>query len=107
MAIVTQFRKVAKGRVGRAKRTDCGYARVELDGVEYLLLESYGSSERSSPGKISQSLHIDRSHAAELRRLLARRFPGICPSRIMRRRLGPSDTAARCGGPKAAAAHCS
>jgi hypothetical protein len=77
MAIVTRFREVVKDRVGRAKPTECGYAFVELDGVEYLLIESYGSSERSKPGKISQSLHLDRNRAGELKPLLERRFPGI------------------------------
>jgi hypothetical protein len=77
MAIVTHLREVLKERVGRAKPTECGYAFVELDGVEYLLLESYGSSDRRKPGKISQSLHIDREHARELKRILERRFPNI------------------------------
>jgi hypothetical protein len=77
MAIVTLFREVVKDRVGRAKPTECGYAFVELDGTEYLLLESYGSSERSKPGKISQSLHLNRQRAAELKALLEQRFPGV------------------------------
>jgi len=77
MAIVRQFRKVTKDRVGRAKPTDCGYARVEIDGVQYLLLESYGSSDRAIPGKVSQSLHLDRARAAELKRLLEQHFPGL------------------------------
>jgi hypothetical protein len=77
MAIVTGFREVTKERVGRAKPTECGYAFVELDDVKYLLLESYGSPERSKPGKTSQSFHLDRNRAAELKRLLERGFPGI------------------------------
>jgi hypothetical protein len=77
VAIVTVFRKVAKERVGRATPTECGYALVELDGVEYLLLESYGSPNRAKPGKTSQSLHLDREHAAELKALIEKHFPGI------------------------------
>lgn len=77
MAIVTRFREVVKARVGRAKPTECGYASVEIDNVKYLLLESYGSPERSNPGRTSQSLHLDREHAAELKCLLERAFPGI------------------------------
>lgn len=77
MAIVTRFREVVKDRVGRAKPTECGYAVVELDGVKYLLLESYGSPDRSKPGKTSQSFHLDRERAADLKRLLERAFPGL------------------------------
>jgi hypothetical protein len=77
MAIITRFREVVKERVGRASSTECGYAFVELEGTSYVLLESYGSSERSKPGKISQSLHVDRERAAELKEILERRFPGI------------------------------
>jgi hypothetical protein len=77
MAIVTHFSPVTKDRVGRAKRTACGYCRIELDGVEYLLIESYGAADRENPGKVSQSLHLDRVRAAELKRLLEQHFPGI------------------------------
>jgi hypothetical protein len=77
MAIVTGFHRVAKDRIGRAKQTQCGFAPIELDGTEYLLIESYGASDRKIPGKISQSLHLDRDRAMELKALLEQRFPGI------------------------------
>lgn len=77
MAIVTRFRKVVKDRVGRAKPTECGHTVVELDGVTYFLLESYGSPDRVKTGGTSQSLHFDREQAAELKRLLEQAFPGI------------------------------
>jgi hypothetical protein len=51
---------------------------MEVDGVDHLLLESSGSSARAKPpGKISQSLHIDRQRATELKALLEKQFPGI------------------------------
>ncbi len=77
MAIVTRLFPVAKDRVGRAKTTECGFAAVELDGVRYLLVESYGAADRKIPGKVSQSLHLDRERAAELKRLLEQHVPGI------------------------------
>jgi hypothetical protein len=77
MAIVTRFFRVTKDRVGRPKRTECGVSTVEVDGAPYLLLETYGASDRAMPGKVSQSLHIDRAHAAELKALPERQFPGI------------------------------
>jgi hypothetical protein len=77
MAIVTSLSRVKKDRVGNAKTTECGYCMVELDGTEYFLLESYGSRDRAIPGKVSQSLHLDRRLATELKRALEAEFPGI------------------------------
>jgi hypothetical protein len=77
MAIVTRFFRVQKDRVGRPKETECGVARVEIDGVPYALLESYGAPDRAIPGKVSQSIHLDREHAEELVTLLRSIFPGI------------------------------
>jgi hypothetical protein len=77
MAIVTAFNRVAKDRLGRPKETECGFAAVEVDGTRYLLLESYGAADRKIPGKVSQSMHIDRQRAIELRDILEDAFPGI------------------------------
>jgi hypothetical protein len=77
MAIVTRFSRVTKDRVGRPKSTECGFCSVEIDGAAYLLLETYGAADRAMPGKVSQSLHLDRHHAAELKALLEQQFPGI------------------------------
>jgi hypothetical protein len=77
MAIVTRFYPVTKERVGRAKTTECGFSSVGIDGTQYLLIESYGASDRAIPGKVSQSLHLDRERAVELKRLLEQQFPGI------------------------------
>lgn len=77
MAIVKELRAVTKDRVGRPSETACGFAAVEIDGVEYLVLESYGSDQREKQGKISQSFHFDREHAAALKKILDRYFPGI------------------------------
>jgi len=71
MAIVTRFSRAIKDRVGRPKSTEC------VDGAAYLLLETYGPADRAMPGKVSQSLHLDRHHAAELKALLEQQFPGI------------------------------
>ena len=77
MAIVTQFYSVVKERFGRPKQTECGYCLVEIDGTRYLLLETYGATDRAIPGKISQSIHLNRPRAAELKQLLDDCFPGI------------------------------
>jgi hypothetical protein len=77
MAIVTAFSPVTKERVGRPKTAECGFFRVEIDGTSYLALETYGSPDRANPDKPSQSLHLDRARASELKALLERQFPGI------------------------------
>jgi hypothetical protein len=77
MAIVTGFLHVTKDRVGRPKTTECGFCAVELDGTRYLLLETYGAADREIPGKVSQSLHLNRERAAELKGLLEQSFPGV------------------------------
>ena len=77
MAIVTRFFPVTKDRVGQPKTTECGFSKVEINDTRYLLLETYGAADRASPGKVSQSLHLDRAHAAELKALLEQHFPGI------------------------------
>lgn len=71
MAIVTSFFPVVKDRVGRAKTTECGFCAVELDGTQYLLVESYGATDRKFRAKVSQSLHLSRERAAEVN------FPGV------------------------------
>ena len=77
MAIVTSISPITKDRIGRPATTACGYCKVEIDGKEYLVLESYGSPARAYPNKTSQSFHFDRDSAADLKRVLAEAFPGI------------------------------
>jgi hypothetical protein len=77
MARIARFTRLAKDRVGRHTNVECGYAVVEFDGRNTLLLETYGSDQRAVPGKTSQSLLIDEEAAAQLMRLLAQAFPGV------------------------------
>ena len=77
MAIVTKFSAVTKDRIGTPKTTECGFCQVEIGGTFYLLLETYGAADRAIPGKVSQSLHLDRERATELKSLLEQHFPGI------------------------------
>jgi hypothetical protein len=77
VAIISTFERITKQRIGKLTSVDCGYAVVESDDETYLLLETYGSSERALVGKPSQALHLDRSRAAELKKILTDTFPGI------------------------------
>jgi hypothetical protein len=62
---------------GFKTEVDCGYAVIELGGRTYLHLETYGSSDRKIPGKVSQTPQLDAERAAELRRMIERAFPNV------------------------------
>jgi len=55
----------------------CGFATFERDGKRYLQLDTFGSNERVIPGKVSQSIQIDREGAVALKALLSHVFPGV------------------------------
>ena len=54
----------------------CGYASSRVGGHLILQLETYGSTERKIPGKVSQSIQLDEAAAAELKAIIDRTFPG-------------------------------
>jgi hypothetical protein len=49
----------------------------ESDGITYVQLDTYGSCERHIPGKVSQSIQLDESGAAELTRIFGRAFSSL------------------------------
>ena len=78
MALVTEFEELGAGNRGRVHgEVACTYATFEIEGRRYLQLDTYGSSDRAFPGKISQSIQVDREGARALKRVLDRSFPGI------------------------------
>ena len=77
MALIRSFVHRPGSVAGYRSEVECGY-RIVNDGAETLLhLETYGSSNRAIPGKISQSLQLDRDAARELRRLIDQAFPDL------------------------------
>jgi hypothetical protein len=78
LAIVEGFEEVKKDRVGPHRtRVVCKHTLVEGRGFTYLQLETSGSVERKTPGKVSQTLQLDASAAAELLALLTKTFPQL------------------------------
>ena len=65
---ITKDRNTVHGEV------DCTYLMFEAGGETYLQLDTYGSSARSIPGKVSQSLQLNETGAKELRQLLRQVF---------------------------------
>ena len=56
---------------------DCGYQVIVDDATTYVHLSTFGSDERRSDKKVSQTLQIDREMAGQLVALLQATFPGI------------------------------
>ncbi len=78
MALVKKFDHFGAGERGRVHGVvACTYATFDVDGNRYLQLDTYGSSERAIPGKVSQSIQVDREGARLLKALLQRSFPGV------------------------------
>ena len=55
----------------------CGFAVREVEGRRIVQLETYGSSDRKMPDKVSQSIQVDEDGARALKRILERAFPGL------------------------------
>ena len=77
MALITRFEE----RPLEPKRVHgpvtCGYKAVRISGQQILQLETYGSENRVSGEKVSQSIQIDEAGARELKMILTRAFPQI------------------------------
>jgi hypothetical protein len=78
VALIKVFAPAGAGDRGRVHgEVECGYTAFESGGKTYLQLDTYGSSERAIPGKVSQSIQLDEEAARQLKRLLRHTFPGI------------------------------
>ena len=53
----------------------CGFAAIDLDGRRILQLETYGSTDRAVPGKVSQSIQLDVVAARKLVTIIQASFP--------------------------------
>jgi hypothetical protein len=50
---------------------------VHSDGKRYLQLDTFGSEDRSFPGKVSQSIQFDEDGARALKGLIDKTFPHL------------------------------
>lgn len=76
LARISRIFKLESHRHFVHEPVDCGYRVFTEGGSTYLQLDTYGSSGRQIPGKTSQSLQLDGSVAAQLKRLIEETFPG-------------------------------
>ena len=78
MALIRHIAPAGFGKRGRVHgEVDCGYTIFAVAGRDYLQLDTYGSPNRSIPGKTSQSIQLDRASARQLKALIQRTFPGV------------------------------
>lgn len=77
MARIVEFRPVPGEASAAHGPVDCGYRSFSSGGEKYLQLDTYGSPHRAIPGKVSQSIQLDRAGAAALCRILMEAFPGL------------------------------
>ncbi|MBO9395152.1 hypothetical protein J7400_00565 [Shimia sp. R9_2] len=75
MAVVLKFSPSAKTiRSLHPTQVVCEYMTTEKDGKKLLQLNTYGSDERQIPGKLSQTLQIDKTIARQLMDILREEF---------------------------------
>lgn len=77
MALVRKIAKVEKTSQRVHGPVECSYSVFSDSGKRYLQLDTYGSSERAQPGKLSQSLQFDRTGAERLLQLIHEAFPDL------------------------------
>lgn len=58
---------------------DCEYAVVNGYGERLLSLSTFGSDQRASRRKVSQTLQLDRKAARDLLGIVEEAFPGLRP----------------------------
>jgi hypothetical protein len=77
MARISSFQATALNSRAHPTEVICGHQLVP-DGPETLVqLSTFGSAERQSDYKVSQTLQIDRARAGELVHILRAAFPGL------------------------------
>ncbi|MBB2944606.1 5-methylcytosine-specific restriction protein B [Actinoplanes lutulentus] len=78
MAVIGSFfpNKDSKGGVHRTE-VECGWQLVDRRGETLLQLSTYGSEQRQSEKKVSQTIQLDRARAEELLEIMRRAFPGL------------------------------
>jgi hypothetical protein len=74
MALIRSFEHRPGAGVSFRSEVDCGYSIGEVNGRKILHLETYGSSTRAIPGKVSQSVELDEDTARELAAIIRSAF---------------------------------
>lgn len=74
MARIRRLYEVSGAGTAHPTLVDCSW-RVVPGGEPLLQLSTYGSDDRASEPKVSQTVQFDRSTAQQLREVISRVFP--------------------------------
>ena len=74
MIISNKFNRIEKERNSVHKPTTTTYTSFTIDDKHYFQIDTYGSTDRAMPEKISQSLQIDKEVAGVLIKILKQEF---------------------------------
>jgi hypothetical protein len=78
MALVRKLEPSRSSTRGQVHgEVECGFSVFDSNGRRYLQLDTYGSAERATPGKTSQSIQFDEASASDLKRLIEQTFPDV------------------------------
>ena len=79
MAVIKAFHRDASGSRRHPTAVDCHWQIINEPDGALLQLSTYGSDSRQSEPKVSQTLQLDRTSAAELLRIVNVAFPDLRP----------------------------
>ena len=74
MARVKEFFPDERSSSPHPTEVECGYQVVQNGGERLLQLSTYGSDDRQSEKKVSQTIQLDAVGAAELVRIISETF---------------------------------
>ncbi|MEU4036608.1 hypothetical protein [Streptomyces collinus] len=77
MALIKEFQSVSSESQRLHGPVTCGYRTFTTAGRRVLQLDTYGSTDRQIPDKISQSVQLDEAAARELLKIIQNSFPGL------------------------------
>lgn len=71
---LSRFKSVTKERNTIQKKVSAAYCTFEMNGEKYFQIDTMGNDDREIPGKISQSIQLDKESALFLIKLLTKEF---------------------------------
>jgi hypothetical protein len=74
MALVRGFEPLELERKQLHEEVDARWISYEIDGVGFVQINTYGRPTRELPGKLSQTIQLDRGAAEQLVAILRRSF---------------------------------
>ncbi|WP_052951851.1 hypothetical protein [Devosia soli] len=74
MALVREFKKLDGERYQLHEEVEARYATFDRDGKGFVQINTYGRADRELPGKLSQSIQLDRQGAEALVAILRKAF---------------------------------